>query len=282
MSIAALRRSAAATVAAGLLLLGCSSSSPVEDPSPTVGARAEAIVTARERVVEPAQALGTAAAAAATRLDQLIAEPGAPTAEAAREVLDDLADARDRVEELELGTDTEDVRRAAEALGAAVDAADTLAVSVREVVGAVEETTALDARLAELVASWDEPGSRSQLLARFDEVAVEADDLADTAAPEECAAPVETRTAAAAFVAEATRELRDLVDRRDGNAFDARRAELDEAPWGRMDDGEPRELDARLTADACGAIERARAAAADVAAALRDLQAALNPPDLAG
>lgn len=282
MTLDALRRSAASTLAVGVLLAGCSASTSDEDPSSTATDRVEAVVTARDRVVEPAQALGTAAAAVASRLDQLLADPDPAPAEATRDALDELVDARDRVAELALDADTDDVRRAASALDAAVAAADDLIGSVGPVVEAVEVVNRVDGELEELVAVWDEPGSRSQLLEQLDEVTAAADEIAATDVAPGCAGIVDVRVAAAAFVGDATRELRDLVSRRDGTAFDARRGELAEAPWGRTDDGEPRALDGPVEAASCTAVEDARAAAAEVAAALRDLQQALNPADLAG
>lgn len=281
MTAAPRSRRPVATVALVLavVLAACTGSSGT---APTADAdRVTAIRTARQTVVEPAQALGTAAAEAAARLETLVARPGAGTVAATRTALADLVDAREAVEALELDAPTEDVRTAAAALDDAATGAGALEDAAGTVADAAERATAVADDLRAVVTAWDERGSRSQLLERFDELEAEARGLADdTEPPEACPGPVEGAVAAAAFVADATAELREFVAQRDGNGFDARRAELDAAPYGTTDSGEPRDLDAAVDTDDCPAIGEAEAAAADVAAALRNLQQALNPTDL--
>lgn len=284
------RRPAAALAAVSLvlvaLLASCSDrSSDGSGSTPTNEDRAAAIVRTRDEVVVPAQALGTSAAAVASRLEQLVARPDDTTIEAVRAAIADLREARADVEALALEPTTGDIRAAAASLDAAVAGAEALEDAAGAIADAAELAAEADEQLAEMVAAWDEPGSRSQLLARFQEVAADADRLASEgagSAPETCPGPVEARQASAAFVAEATRELHDLVAQRDGVAFDERRAALDEAPYGVDDAGVPRGPGMSIDATPCPAVDDAEAGAADVVEALRALQQALNPPDLAG
>lgn len=280
----AVRRHMVAVVALVMALVACSGGGG-EDGSGT-GASAQdrvaAVREARQVVVEPAQALGTAAAEVAARLQALVAEPGPDTVTSVRSAVDDLDDAGADVDAVELDTATEDVASAAAALDDAGDAADDLATAASAVADAVEAATGAADRLAAVVAGWDERGSRSQLLARLDELQAETTEVADGLdRPERCAGPVEEVTAAATFVAEATGELRELVAQRDGLGFDARRAELDAAPYGTTAAGEPRRPGGPVATASCPAVDAAEEAAADVAAALRELQQALNPADLA-
>lgn len=273
------RRSASAVVAAMVLVSGCTGD-PGTDAGASTSERIGAIRAAREVVVEPAQALGTAAAEVAARLDTLVEQPDEAAVAAARGAVEELRRATAEARDLELAASTDDVRGAAAAIEDAADGAERLAAAVAEAADAVERSAAVADTLEQVVAGWDEPGSRSQLLQRFEELRAEAQELADGDPPAACPGPVREATVAAAFVAAATGELRDLVEQRDGLGFDERRAELDVAPLGTAEDGGPRRLDGPLDASSCPAVEQARDAAADVAAALRDLQDALNPDDL--
>lgn len=264
-----------------LVLVACQSGDGPSDAGAGGEGRVEAIVEARDAVVEPAQALGTAAAEVASRLDELVARPDDGAIAATGQALEELAAARDTVRGLELDTSVTDVRDAADALARAVDGADGLDASTATVVEAAGVATEVEAELEALVAAWDERGSRSELLARFDEVAARADELATTSTVDGCPGPMEERVAAAEHVATATRELRDLVAARDGNGFDARRAELDEAPFGLGPGDVPRGTGSSIVAESCPAVAEAEDAASTVAEALRSLQDALNPSDLA-
>ena len=271
-----------AGIAAAVIVAACSGPPAATATDPDAD-RATAVVQAREQVVEPAQALGTAAARVATQLEVLVEGPDEEAVDAVTTAVADLADARDTVADLELDTDTEDVRAAAEALDAAAEAATVLGEAATTTTVAAARAAEADEVLATLVAAWNEPGSYSQLLARFDENRQQATDLAadlDGQVVEGCPGPVASRAAAATVVAVATAELRGLVERREGEAFDARRAELDEVPLGRTDDGDPRTIGAPIDPDECPAVEEATDAARDVATALEDLQDALNPADL--
>ncbi len=262
-----------------VLLGACTSGDPSAGPSTEAG-RIEAVRSARELVVEPAQALGTAAAEVAARLDTLVQDPAEPAVAAVRAADEDLVAARTAVGDLELDTQTSDVQAAAGALEDASAGADQLDRAAEEVAAAADEAIAVAEALDEIVTAWDEPGSRSQLLARFDELAAQADGLTGRAPSQACPGPVEEAVDAAEFVAETTRELRELVAQYDGNAFDDRREELHDAPYGTTDAGDPRAPGTAIDTEACPAVEEARSAAGDVAAALRELQQALNPSDL--
>lgn len=268
-----------------LLVVGCLALAGCTTGDAGVADRVEAITQARAAVVTPAQDLGTAAAAVASRLDEVVARPDDDTVRAARAALDDLADARAGVDAVDLDGDTPDVRAAADALQEAGAAAGTVEDAATAVLDAAELAARADDQLAELVAAWDQPGSRSQLIARLDEVAAAADALAadGVGVPStDCPGPVEARTAAAAFVAEASRGLRELVVARDGLAFDERRAELAEAPFGVDDAGVARGPGTSIDPASCPAVGQVESAATEVAAALRDLQQALNPENLSG
>lgn len=273
-----------AALLGGAWLAACSGASPEPVATSDGDARIDAIVEARAQVVEPAQALGTAAAGVTAALEDLIARPDEAALARLDEATTELTSATEAVDDLQLDDDTEDLRAADGALEDASSAAASLRGAVEEVAEAAEQAAELDDRLDAWVAAWDEPGSRSELLARFDELAAEAVAAADGSerTPPSCAGPVDARREAAAFVADATEELRGFVAAYDGNGFDARRAELDEAPFGLDDAGVVRGPGASIDPANCPAVDDAEAAATDVAAALRALQAALNPADLAG
>lgn len=277
-------RHAVRLLAVALLASACSGGPGATDGAPSGEERVAAIVDAREAVVAPAQALGTAAAEVAARLDQLVARPDDATIDATRAAVDDLASARAEVADLALDPETEDVRAASAALDDAAAAAQQVEAGATEVLEAADLAADADDRLEEFVAAWDEPGSRSELTTRFEEVAASAESLAAeelaTATPG-CPGPVVARREAATFVAQATEELTELVTARDGLAFDERRAELAEAPFGTDDAGVVRGPGASIDPGSCPAVGDVEDAAMQVAAALRALQQALNPEDLA-
>lgn len=270
-------------VAATVMLTACSSTSGDAGPDDDVARRVAAVTETRDLVVEPAQALGTAAADVASRLDHAVEQPTEATVEALRAAVTELEQARTQVEDLDLEPATPDVVAADAALDDAMAGARNMAEAATVVATAADQASTADEALAELVASWDEPGSRSELLARLDETALAADALATDGVgtpPEDCRGPLASREEAAVFVASSSRELRSLVEARDGIAFDERREELAADPWGQReaDQGAARSIDP----DDCPAVDVAEEAATTVVQALQDLQAALNPEDLAG
>lgn len=275
----------AVAVAVVVLVAACSNSPSAPPTEDETGERRAVVVETRELVVAPAQHLGTAAVTVASRLDDVAERPGTDTVAALRDALTDLEEAREEVEQLDIGAATPDVQAADEALDDALAGARRMADAATIVATAADQASTADQALQELVASWDEPGSRSELLARLDETALAADHLAADevgAPPEQCPGPVDSRVAAASFVADATRQLRELVEARDGDAFDARRAELAEAPLGHDDTGTPRTHRHPIEPEGCPAVDATRESATEVTRALEDLQAALNPPDLSG
>lgn len=272
-------------VAAAVLLAACSTAPRAPQAHDDATARRAAVVETRALVVEPAQQLGTAAATVASRLGDVVERPGPDTVGSLRDAVTALEEAREEVDQLELDPTSPDVQAADGALDDAMAGARRMAEAGTVVATAADQASTADQALDELVATWNEPSSRSQLLARLDETALAADALAGDevgAPPPECSGPVESTVAAASFVAEASRELRALVEARDGEAFDARRAELADAPFGHDEAGTARVHRHPLDPDACPAVEAARVSATAVTRALQDLQAALNPEDLAG
>lgn len=243
--------------------------------------RVAAVQSAREALAGPAQQLGTVAAEVDAKAQAWQAAPGRERdVDDLEESLDELSEASEDLEGVELDAATSDVREAAEVVDELVDAADRLAEAGRDLVEVGHHLVEVNARLEELRRTWDEPGSRSEVLARLDETATAAEDLVDDA-PEACPGPVEQRNAAAEFVARASLDLEAHVSSRDGAGYDERRAELAEAPYGRTSDEEARQLDAPIDADACPALDRAATAAGDVEQGLGALEDALNPSDLA-
>ncbi|MFP5310460.1 MAG: hypothetical protein ACLGIR_12900 [Actinomycetes bacterium] len=117
-----------------------------------------------------------------------------------------------------------DVEAARAALSRLRDAVDDLRRAADAEASALRELQTADAALADLVASWDRPGSRSQLLDQLAEseggaraLAEELDAEADVL---DCLATFDRRATAADVVAERTAELADEVRARDGLGFD--------------------------------------------------------------
>lgn len=243
--------------------------------------RVAAVQAAREGLAAPAQQLGTAAVEVEARAQELQDAPGREQDVSDLEAsLDELAEASADLEEVELDAATSDVREATEVVDELVDGADRLSEAGRDLVEVGRELVEVNARLEELRRTWDEPGSRSEVLDRLDETATAAEGLV-VDAPAACPGPVEERNAAAEFVAEASRDLETHVSSYDGPGYDERRAELADAPYGRTSDDEARRLDVPIDAEACPALERATTAAGDVEQGLDALEDALNPSDLA-
>lgn len=270
----------AVALVAAAALAGCSSAEPPVDTSRDD--RIAAITRARQAVVEPAQALGTAAAEVAVRLDAVVVRPGPDTLDGLREAMDDLDGARRDLEDVDLDADTVDVAAAGEAVAMALAAAEDLDTSTAMVATAATLAVETEEALDEVVAVWDEPGSRTELLEQFDTALVTVAALVDGLEPpgDACDGPVQERLEEAEFVAAATEELRGYVADADGTSFDARRAELAEAPWGVDASGVVRGPGASIDPDGCAAVGDAEAAAHALADGLEALQAALNPDDL--
>lgn len=287
------RRSASALCVA-LVLGGCA----VEVDNPTSGAtapdpdrteRIAAVRATRELVGPGAVALVEAAAAArATALEALAAPPADPlrwpdVAAAAAAAVDALLDEATRTasEAAAAVPRTEDTAAAVERLGSARRTVERWAADVADVLGRPAVLAGHDAELARIAAAWDTPGSRRQQLAALDVLAADATAVAaaaaDDAAALACAASSDVRARAAANVATATRELRDLVAAYRGNEFDARRAELRPDP-----DGLPAGARATAAADDADCLaDGLLAVPEDVAALVDDLERLLTPDELA-
>lgn len=268
---------AVAVAALALLLTACSGGGEAPE-APTD--RIDAIREAREALGAPAQQLAAAVMDVEDGIEGLRSDPTEQAVDELEQGGAQLAAAVDELEAVELEATTADVRSALEAVDRATSSATELVDATDVLMEAGRQLVATDARLEELTATWDQPGSRSEVVARLEETAAAASDL-QADGPQACPGPMEVRSAAAAFVAEASRELRDRVAAHDGEGFDSRRADLDEAPFGRTD-GAPRRLTAPTPDDdSCPALQEATAAVESVRGALQDMEEALNPTDLA-
>lgn len=262
------------------LAAACSSGLSVED-------RIAAIADARAEVAAPASEVGTAVATVRVRLEGFAAHPSPPEHAALVAANADLEDALTGLDDLDgLGVDAEvpDVIAAADAIAAARAAAADVVDAVADVIDVGAVLVDSEPPLEELVAAWDDAGSRSQLIAHFDELTDEATALVDeittavgTVPPGACPSPLDERVQMAVVAAEVSAELGDLVAAYQGTRFDERRAELRADPFGL---GSP-DI-ARPLGDDCPMIARAVDATTGVDAALDALETALNPTDLAG
>jgi hypothetical protein len=276
---------------AGVLVLGlaaCDAGEPEAAPSPTSEPRIQEIRAARGAVAEPAVELARAVGVVVDRTRRLRTEVTEDRGTAAERLLDEplaaLAEATDAVRALEL-SGGEDVQRASDALDDAAEVADALARAVDEERAEVRDLVEVDAQLAELVAAWEEPGSRRIQMARFDELAVEAEALAEELESRTplhpCGDVYERRIEAARAVAETTRELRDLVARYRGTEFGERVLELADDPYG-TGGATLAELDVEALADCWDEAAEVAAAGERVGGALDALERALAPEDLTG
>jgi hypothetical protein len=266
-------------VVAALLASACSGTTAVEEPEDRVAA----ILAAREALGPVAADLGSAALTLGERFDAARERPAAPPVEGLRAAASDLADASRAAARVDAPGDAPDVRAAMAALERAANRGAALATRGTEAAALLDEVMAIDARLVELVATWDEPGSRSQQIERFATTAAEATALADELAARRdeedgddgCPAVFEVRETAARNVAAASEEFRDLVANRAGTTFDERRSELSQDPYGVGD-----ELVASLSSTQCPLLRGVGALVEAVTAGLEDVEAALNPADL--
>lgn len=281
----------ATAVAVLLVVAACTpSSGPGTEATDDPDERIATVRTLRTAVGPPAAELGSAAATVTQQLADLRAalpvEPADRVAAAGdlREgPLARLEDARDAIDpELAGDADGPDADAVRATLDDAVAAADALVDAATEDLVLIERAADADARLVRVVTAWEEPGSRNEQLARLAEVAAEADALAGELGPSDdapdCSDALARRARAAEAMADASRELRDLVERRRGEEFDARRAELASDPA-----ASTRALveDDRDELDCWREEGPVVARAAEVAASLEELEAALNPSDLA-
>lgn len=273
-------------LALSFLAAGCSDGEPAPTATPTAIDTLAEVRRAREAVQQPAVDLHLAA----QRVVGLVAEQRAATdppatrlstlAELPSTTFDDLGAAVVAVEDVTLDGRSEAVGRARDALAAAAKAGRQVQEAALLDLADEERAAEVEVALLDMAARWEAPGSRSQQLDRFAALAADADALAaELAAVDpvaDCLTTFERRRAAAHYVGEATRELREHVEAYRGTAFDERRAELAEDPFGLelpLRDGDVAELG--CWREAAPVV----LAAAAIDAALARLEDALNPAD---
>lgn len=275
-------RRAVPLVLALSLLVGCSG-----EEVDTADVRITEIRDARAAVSEPAGELAQAAAEVFEAVEALRVDPPMQPSErldhaveVRRSRLPALDAALAAAADAEVTGDTDDIvaaRSAWEQLRA--EARDLRAAALEEL-GIIDAAANIELELIEITEGWDEPGSRSQQITRFGELEQRAEALAariDDAEVGDCLTTFERRRDAAATVAERTDELRGLIERYQGNEFDELRSEYRQDPFG---------LEAPLVAldreeaDCWREVSPLVAAWDRFQARLRELEEALNPPDL--
>ena len=266
-----------------LVVVACSGPTGTPD-STSASARIQAIRQAREAVEAPAVALGTSALTLAERVERL----GAITAnelEAAlasvEEAAGELRDSADAAADVDFDRSTADTAEAAAALQTAAARSEEAAVAGDTFAAVLRDASGVDERLGELVAGWEERGSRRELTEHFAELAEEADRLADEleeeAVDQACSAVLELRARAARNVAAGSRELRELVATYRGNEYDVRQPELLADPYG---EGGATLFEVSQDAGFCPLADIIGTTVADVTEALDRMQQALAPTDL--
>lgn len=268
-----------------LVLVTVACSGPTGTPDGTSSSdRIEAIRQARAAVEAPAVALGTSALTLVERVERL-ETVGANDLEAALEsagaAADDLGEAATDASEVEFDRSTADTADAAAALQAAAASGEEASAGGHTLVSVIAQAAEIDERLAELVAGWEERGSRRELTDHFAELADEADQLADEveqqASGQACSAVLELRARAARSVAAGTRELRELVAEYRGNEYDVRQPELVADPYG---EGGTSLFEVSQAAGFCPLVDVIGTTVAEVTDALDRMQEALAPADL--
>jgi hypothetical protein len=228
-------------------------------------------------------ALGTAALTLADRLEMLETIADTDLAAALDQVdgaADDLEDAGTDAAAVEFERSTADTADAAAALQAAAAEAQETSTGARTVVDALRRAADADGELAEIVAGWEERGSRQELMDHFDDLRQRAESMADgletDAQDDGCSAVLDLRVRAARTVAAATTELRELVANYRGNEYDVRQPELSADPYG---------LGATLFETSqgdgfCPLVDVVAGGVTEVTDALGRLEQALAPDDL--
>ncbi len=265
----------------------CGSGETSPAPSPTADRVAE-ILAARGQVAAPAVELVEAAAAFGMAAERLrlgaVPDPQRRLDEVAGPATTRLAElqgAVGRASSVTVTGESPDAVAVARAWADVVSAAKDVITGGTAVLDVVAETARAELRLEDLVATWNERGSRQEQLDRLRATISEAEavvaDLAPLPEAPGCGEAVARRATAGQAVARHTEELRDLVVAFRGNEFDARRDELTQDPYGlgaRFADLDAEEGACWESGATAGAIDR-------LTAAMAALQAALNPADLA-
>lgn len=270
-----------------LLLGACADADPEPEEQPAAG-RIEEVRGLRAAVGGPAVELGRASEGVHTVVRALRLEPPrdpparlAAVASAREESLPELEQAIDAGAATELPGDGPVAAAARAAWDRAIEAARDVAAAATAEAELAARIAAADATLEELVAAWDQPGSRREqlevLAATAEQAEALAADLETLEASPACLGDLQARHDAAQFVAEATRELRGHVAAHRGNEFDRLRAELEEDPYGV---GHPL-AEVGSGAEACWDADSGVAQGTSrLVDALGALEEALNPPDL--
>lgn len=289
MLLRALVPSVATALAVSVLAGACSTGGTVAPtPTFTTTERIEEIRAARMAVAEPAVALGEAVTTVALAVRDARIEVDEDPADRRETVafirdgaLVTLDTATSDASDVELEGTSDDIEKARDAWTAAQQAAANLDDAARADLDLVVTLADAEDRLAEFVRVWRQPGSRSQQIERLGETADAADAVADDLeAVEErpaCSDAVQRRVEAARYVAEASRELRSLVEGYRGNEFDERVEELTDDPYGQT---VPFHRADAVEVTCWQDNSEVTAARDAVRSALDELQAALNPPDL--
>lgn len=273
-------------LAAVVLLAGCTPPSSgggevvVSDDDRIVEVRA-----ARQALAEPVPAVVSEAEHLVDALEQVWTEPGQVEERAERAAALRLAPFEDAVgtlDAVELDGDGPDVVAARELVAAMVADGRALLEVVEEELGSLTALPPFDAELEAVLAGWDQPGSYSQQLEAFGQLAEDATALggraADRTATPACTGLWERRAAAARTVAERTEELRGLIRDRHGQEFDELRDSFRQDPYDLG--GLLGELDAAAAASCWTEGSDAPAAVELLQTRTDELEAALDPPDL--
>lgn len=249
--------------------------------------RIDEVRAARASLAEPVPALIGEASRLVAALEEVW------TREAAADVRAELAgalrlepfrEAADDLEAVELEGEGPDVEAATAIVEAMVADAHTLLEVADDELASLQDVEPFDQELDEVVSGWNQRGSYSQQLEAFDELAVQAEALADDAA-ERTATPAcvelwPRREQAAEVVAERTRELHGLIRDRRGQEFDELRDEYGQDPYG-LDDllGV---TDAQAAAACWGEESEAHGMVESLQERVDELAQALDPDDLRG
>ncbi len=157
-------------------------------------------------------------------------------AELRDETLSELRAALDATADVAVDSDDPAVATAFESWQAAGAAAEELVDAAAADLDHTELLVEVDGTLAEIVTGWAVPGSYSQQVERFTDLADRArapvTELQGVRARPSCSQSAQRRRDAARWAADSTEELRDLIERRRGEEFDARRQELTASVYG--------------------------------------------------
>lgn len=253
----------------------------------TTSDRVEDVRAAREALAQPVPTVTSEAGRLVEALEEVwtlegSAEERADRASSLR--LEPFEEAVGDLDAVELEGDGPDVATAAEIVDAMVADGRALLEVAEEELASLTAVAPFDEQLEGLLEGWDQRGSYSQQLEAFDELAVEAEELAEDAAGRTatpaCVELWPRREEAAQVVAERTRELHVLIRDRRGQEFDELRDEYGQDPYGLG--GLLGTLDAEAAAECWSEESEALGAVELLRTRTDELAAALDPEDLRG